>query len=294
MEFTVYGNCQSGSIANTLNTVESFNKIYTYKMLKPVHTISEEEVYLAEKVFSSSDLLIHQIISDNYKIPELATSFLMKKRKNNCLNITFPSLYFNGYAPHLDVFNDVHSILNYLHDYIIMYGFIKGLNEQQIIDLMQNENFYSKDISRQLLNQSIKSLKMREADLDIKVSFFIEKNYQRIKLFPHFSHPIGLVYIYIVNQILELLSIGELLKPDLNIPYPQNVTAPIYRSTYKNLNLMFEEDFITYKTRYGFLQQDQVVHEFYKTYNTLRKEHMCEVINFKKPFIINLFKEYDI
>lgn len=292
--FSIYGNCQSGSIAHYLNGTKEFSNIFTFKRLIPVHVMSDIDIEKAKKVFQNTDLLIHQVISSKYKIPQLSTQELMKCRKDDSISITFPSLYFNGYFPHLGAFKGVRSILNMLHDYIILYCFAKGLNEKETLDIIMSEDLYPQSTSLELLDWSFRNLAHREKSLDIKVSDFIKNNYKNIKLFPHFQHPIDMVTIHIVNQILKILSLDPIEEPHSDKIFSSNVSTPIYRSTYKNLGLTFKEDFNTYQTTKGFIQQDEVLSEFFKTYKNLDKEMIISEIKREKKFIIEMFESLGI
>lgn len=293
--FTIYGNCQSRALADTLRKSNEFSDYYEHNPLKAVQTITKENISLAQNIFQNSDLLIHQIIKDGYAISELSTTELMKKRKKDSKSFTFPSLYFNAYFPHLDGFRGKKSILNLVHDFIIMYSYTKGLSEQQVLDLINNEYLYPKKTSINLLNSSLKRLKNREIGLDISISTFIENNYKKIKLFNQFNHPKGIVFDNIANQVFDLLSIKRIEESTLSRTHlDARIATPIYRSTYKNLELTFDENFTTYNTINGILQQDEVVTEFFKYYKNVDKEEMIQVIKLKKPFIINLFNKMGI
>lgn len=170
--FSIYGNCQSAALAQVLSKNKSFEKMYNYTGLQAVQTISQEKVFLVKEIFENVDLLLHQVISDQFAIADLSTSKMMKTRKNDSKSFTFPSLYFNAYFPHLDTFKGKQSILNFVHDYVIMYGYVQGLSEQQILNLIQDENMYSKQLSTSLLKKSLLFLKNRENSFDIKISSF--------------------------------------------------------------------------------------------------------------------------
>ena len=259
-----------------------------------VQNITEEQAYIVEEAFKNTDLLIYQIIADTYKIPKLSTLSLMQHRKADTMNISFPSLYFNAYFPHLDMYNGKKSILRLVHDYIIMYSYVLGLSEQEIIDLIQSEDLYPKDIIISLLDQSFKSLRKKESNRDVKISNFIEQNFKDIKLFNQFNHPKGIVFDHIANIIFNILDLDTIEESIHSRTSLDGIMTPIYRSTYKNLDLTFKEDFLTYSTVKGKLQQDEVISEFLKTYKLLNKDDMLQTIQIKKPFIINIFKKLGI
>lgn len=289
-KYSVYGNCQSGALAMTLSKNETFNKQYELQKIKPVQTLKLEDVLDVQNIFKDIDLVIYQHISSNYRIGELSTNRLLKKVKRSTMTISFVSMYFNAYFPHLDKFLGKKSILNVVHDYIIMYCYCLGMTEQETFDVIQREDLYSIEISNQLFANALNELKKREESTDVKVAPFIEKEYQNIKLFNQFNHPKGIVFDYLANQILEKLNIP--VKPlDKNHKTGlDGIMSPIYRSTYKNLNLKFEEDFYTYSTVKGHMHQEEVIREFFNLYRTLDKNLMLSTIMSTKPFIIDIFR----
>ena len=293
-EFSVYGNCQSGAMALTLMKNKDFCNIYNFKELKFIQNIKEKEIYLAKNKFLNSDLLIHQYIHDSYKIPPLSTSNLMKLRKKNSITISFVSLYFNAYFPHLDTFLGKESILNQVHDYIIMYCFAIGLTEKQTLDLIQSDTLYDKKTSQMFLSNSLDVLRKRENSTDIKITDFIEAEYKNIKLFNQFNHPKGIIFDHLANQVFKQLGISEINESIHSRTGLDGIMSPMYRSTYKNLGLLFEEDFSTYTTTKGILKQDRVIEEFYTYYRTIDKNLILDTVKNKKPFIVDMFKNLDI
>lgn len=292
--FTIYGNCQTGALAHTLQKSKSFSEEYILNRIKPVQNIQRDEVQEVENVLKDVDLLINQIIADSYHIEELSSSTLKKVLKKETLSISFPSLYFNAYFPHLDMFRGQESILSSVHDYIVMYAYLRGMNVQEVIDLVKSNDFYDQQTSKNILFNSIEALKQRENLNDIKIADYISNNYQEIKLFNQFNHPKGIVFDYIANQILDTLGFEKIKESIESRTSLDWIMTPIYRSTYKNLNLNFEEDFDMYSTVKGMLHIDEVIYEWYKFYDTIDRGLMENEIKTKKPFIVNLFKRNGI
>ncbi len=294
MIYSIYGNCQTATIAHYLNAHTNFSKQFSFEKLMPVHLMSTSDISEVKNIFTNSDLLIHQVIKDNYKTPELSTSQLMKFRKEQSLSITFPSLFFSAYAPHCAPFKGVKSILNLLHDYIILYCYANNMTEQETLDLIGDKELYPKSTSLDLLDNSFKTLEERETLLDIKISAFVKEHYKSAYLFPHFQHPIDIVSVYIVNKILKSLSLIPIQEDNFEKIFSSNVSTPIYKSTYQNLECTFKVNFTKYQTINGYREQDEVVRELFKTYDMLDKKDIITTIQRNKPFIIKMFKELNI
>ena len=293
--YAIYGNCQSATLSRLLKKDVVFNRLYELKSIPFVQDIKESEVdHIQKSIFSKIDLLIYQEISDNYRINQLSTKNILQHIQNETIKISFPSLYFNAYFPHLDTYKEGFSVLNMVHDYFVMYSYIKGLSEEQTISLIQRENLYPKYISEQLLDKSLKQLVQRENNLDVKVSEFIKNNFRYTKLFNQFNHPKIEVFEHVTNQVLSLLSMKEEKVNVVNMKGLDGIESPIYPSTYKNLGLEFEENFQTYTTHQGKKHIDEVVHEFFKTYESFDKKNMENAVMVRKPFIIDIFKEHNL
>ncbi|WP_132291531.1 WcbI family polysaccharide biosynthesis putative acetyltransferase [Marinobacterium mangrovicola] len=99
MHFTVYGNCQSKALAESLLCFDDFCKLYSHLKLKAVQNIGADELESVFDVFRKCDLFIEQVISDNYKTPDLASKKLALFKKSSAQTLKFPSIYFGGTFP---------------------------------------------------------------------------------------------------------------------------------------------------------------------------------------------------
>ena len=295
-KFTIYGNCQIYALLQTLLEYKDFKENFDYIPLKAVQDLRLADVGYVVKAIEKSDLIIYQHVSKYYGIRALSTARILSHAKINSIPISFPSLYFDGYFPHLAMLPGRKSVLlDTVHDYVIMYGYLMGLEQQEIIEVIQSEDFYSEELSNRLLKKSINDLIKREEsnNVDIKISDYIKKNYRFQKLFNHFNHPRRPIFEYITFQILDILGMAKnkYLHYDGQEGYLDAMSTPIYRSTYNNLALMFPEDFSTYNTTKGLVKMPEVVSDYYSTYDTMDKTFMMNKVLANKPFIIQRFNE---
>lgn len=288
-KYTIFGNCQTTALSFYLNENAYFREHYELQPIKLVHLVGKNEIEELKETFKQCDLIIYQHIADNYHLPELATSKLLDGIDAKL--ISFPSIYFNGYFPHLDVMNGTNSVLNAVHDYNIMCGYLFGLSEKSIRDLLESETFYTLTLSNNLLQDSLKELESRENlyALDIKVDDFIKNNYKKYRLFHQFNHPTRVVFEYIrkeIFQILDISTVCEHRKED----YLSGIVAPVYPSIYKNLNLEFY-DYQNFKRVDKILSIEYVIKEFYAFYATIDNTIMLEWLQNRKMFILDHFLE---
>jgi hypothetical protein len=161
--------------------------------------------------------------------------------------------------------------------------------------MIQDERLYPKELSIQLSEKSITNLSERETDLmtDIKVSPYINKNYRKNKLFNHFNHPTRPILKYLAEKIFSLIGLKEKIISESGIGYLDAIMTPIYKSTYKNLNLNFAEDFTTYNgLRKLSIAQESVVKDFFTFYNSQIKQDLINIIKRTKPFIPKIVEPY--
>lgn len=294
LKFSVYGNCQSYPLALTLLRNKKFQSLYNYSRIPFVHTLNTDQIELIEDTFKCSDLILYQNISKNYKIKELATERLLKLKKKDATILSYPSLYFNAYSPHYDSLEGVQSILGGQHDYIIMLCFLKGMTIKETLKLLQDKDLYTKDISMMLYENAIRDLKNREENIDIQVSYFIEKNFQKEKLFNQYNHPGGKIFEHISQFILKSLDIDSNDNNESDKDGIDRVIVPVLKSTYNNLKLEFKEDFNNFKINDEVKSLEDVVTSFFETYKNLDKIFLYDKLYQKKPFILEMFSAHTI
>lgn len=275
---------------------KEFSSIYKCLPIKPVHRLVEKDVPEVINKIKAADLLIYQPIFSSPARPEtLSSEFLISKTKYGAHKISFPSIYFNGYFPHLDSFKGYVNELNLVHDYFIAYSCSIGFTEKETIELIQKENLYPKDLSLRLVKQSLKNLKNRETQfhIDIKLSDFIEDNYRHIKLFNTFNHPNKDIFRYTAESIMREIGIENYSINPNDASNLDNISAPVHKSTYKNLKLDFQENFNNYNTlKEQGKSQKEVVSEFFKFYKRLNPDEIKCHVSKTKPFVPQLINQY--
>ena len=286
-KFTVYANCQGNILAQTLLENKEFSSNYELIPIPAVHTLSDKDIPDVLAKVKSVDLFIYQPISNQNRPKELSSDFLAAKTKHHSIVISFPSLYFDGYFPHLLRFKRYVSELNLVHDYIIAYCCSIGMDENRTMRLIQSEDLYPEEISVNLANQSIANLKSYEERFttDITISGFIENNYRSKKLFNQFNHPKKTVFKELSEKILRMLEVREFSIEENGLSLLDGIITPIYRSTYKNLNLDFDENFDTYSVFCSVKKQKDIISGFFKFYQSLDLQDIKRHVVKTKPFI---------
>ncbi len=292
----IFANCQGGTLLSMLNEHEAFKKEYSCIPIPFVQNIkSKEQIKLLLDSVKKADIFIYQYVNSPNMPNETNTHYLLNLLKKDTIKISFPSLYFNGYFPHLDSMDKITGPLRLVHDYIIAYCYTKGFTEKETLRLINEKDLYSKKISMEFVKKSIESLlkRERENDIDIRLSDYIKNNYKKEKLFNQFNHPKRIVFEFLTREILNRLLVTKTTFISLKSKdYLGGITAPVYPSTLKNLELEFKEEFMLYSGVGGKKSQEEVVHDFYKVYKIIGKNRILDLIKKNKSFIIELVDSY--
>ncbi|WP_444932151.1 WcbI family polysaccharide biosynthesis putative acetyltransferase [Microbulbifer sp. SSSA002] len=287
--FTVYGNCQAQPLANILQENKSFSEVYRYIPMKPAHTLGRDDYKSILSKIEGIDLFIHQPVAAAGNRPEeLSSDHLLKKLKPNALSVSFPSIYFDGYFPHLKSFKGLVSELNLVHDYFIAYLFSKGYSEKHTFEIINDGNLYTPDNSNKLASDSLENLTVREVSkgLDIRISEYVEENFRKQKLFNQFNHPRRPVFKYVAEGILNKIEMQDTCIPEVGVATLDRIITPIYQSTYNNLKLEFPEDFQYYRSRnHERIHQYDIISSLFSFYRTLDAKMIEGHVKKAKPFI---------
>lgn len=287
--FAIYANCQGEGLARALLGCDYFKNEYFRIKIPPVHLIKDHEVKLVMEAIRGIDLLIFQPVKISFDRPkELNSSFILNQLKDNAIKFSFPSIYFDGYFPHLKTMDRMVSILNLVHDYFIAYSYNIGLSQKKCYELINDLNLYPEDLSRKLAEKSIQNLRNREVanNIDIPVSNFILRNFRFQKLFNQFNHPTRDIFVFLAKAIFRKLKLEKDSIEDFGISYSDEIVVPVYRSTHRNLKLKFSENFNTYQSILNKnLSQWKLIEQFYAFYKQLNQDKLKEIITQNCEFI---------
>lgn len=270
----VYGNCQIVAIKSLLLQNLEFSNIYRFVELNPVFLLTPEDAPHLKKLVSEIDLFIHQPVSAQYKGKELSTDYLRSLVKENAQIISIPVSYFTGYNPELFYLKDQEGIVIAepfpYHDRNILSLYLQGKTIQETIQLIQSDDFYTLEQCQNNLDQTLSNLAMREEEqkLDVQLTSFIQKNFERYRLFHTFDHPSVAIIAFIAQSILKLLEIGY--QKDFNSFFDRSEMLddyifPIYPSLGRHLKLQFESS-SNYQCAFKKYHPEEVVESFFRFY----------------------------
>ena len=210
----IYATCQGDEIAQLLCTKEEFNE--KYSIIGVIHNyqcIQNNKFCVNHRLIDSIDVFIYQPIDDSYG--RHATDYIIQRLKPTCKLISIP--YINNISlwpiiPSMsrDMVDPSDWNIGNENRIIINIGIIdkliaEGASKQDVLDLYDTDAIdfeYSKRYST-----TMEMLAKRESITDIKVCDYIDKNLKKERSFIYCNHPTPHVFVFMTNQILELLNL---------------------------------------------------------------------------------------
>ena len=188
----IFANCQGILYKNVLES--------TTKELIIEHVISYENLDnfkdLVEK-FRNSDILIIQPIQ-NEKYKEFMMDSLYPILKSDCLVIKIPFIRFDGFWPK----NDEKELLKFAKAAVMFFPNIKQSGD---VSLYLTEDKTNADEIKSIFSRAVDKLFEIEKTGDIEFVGFFLNNYKKYPLFRDPYHPTYPVYLYLANQILNVI-----------------------------------------------------------------------------------------
>jgi|LGVF01.2.fsa_nt_gb hypothetical protein len=204
MKILYIGNCQS----KPLNTI---SKMLCEKKGARFFSINHKLLLVnpskAEEIINNCDLIISQPLSDRF---DHYSTKSMKERFGERF-IVIPNLFFQGYFPDLTYSgNEGQRNLSPIGDYhsaLAIASFKLGVTSDRAVRVYNNQDFWSDPITSNIPNESLKELKVREVECDIKVSDFVEEYYRSRPLFFTVNHPTSILFKCMVERIFDFLGV---------------------------------------------------------------------------------------
>lgn len=241
MYILIYGNCQGGALYRYLQKYTSFTIDYMVN-----YDYIDKQLPLPIELLSRCDVFIYQPIEDFRGI--YSTEHIMTLLQPKCQCISFPYLFFLGYAPDEQDYSKKALTISAGYPYgrwpydnskiIELLSSEKHLTVPDIINYIQRDDFISQDYLIERTQYSLETLRHKEHNCTIQVADFIEREYTRELLFYTRNHPTNILLDEVFRQICDHLKI-----PHISIrhdePYLYATISLIYPCVQKYLNLEF-------------------------------------------------------
>ncbi|WP_445357717.1 WcbI family polysaccharide biosynthesis putative acetyltransferase [Microbulbifer sp. ANSA002] len=291
-KFSVYANCQSVALAKTLLSDQGFSSVYKLVEIKPVHTLDSTDINDTLNKVRDLDLFIYQPFGGR-GVKELSSESVVTKLPENCISLSFPPLYFDGYFPQLEMLPGIQSPLNLVHDFFILKFYLDGYSEALCKERLLSENLIEETKAVNYYERSIERLYNREKinSIDLPVSDFIRTNSRSYKLFNQFNHPRKPVFEFLKNNILDRVGVRP-YSSDLDWEGPgylDGIRCPSLSCMRNSLSFDFEDDEV-YFAQGKILGLDEVIRGFYQSYDDVDRAILKNAILDKKSEVVSLLE----
>ena len=268
-----YGNCQLGVLSRMLEIhTPQFNE--NYEILKAADydlaTIWIEEVGVVapfmyvpttehgsatektikslERIIDDADIIIFQKFNEaDDRRTELTTDYIYDKYHSTKQMICIPSFWFSGYL------SESHKN-NLQMPYLFIWLLEKGLNNEQILDWLKNENDPKIGVLIDYnVNSCLEELKQREVSECSKYKCFISildivDNYKENIICYNMSHPSEYYFKALYQKLICVLDetlLYDIDEANIIAPGPDFFPFPLdlcwFRENFKNLNVSREK-----------------------------------------------------
>lgn len=293
--YTIYANCQTSLIQAHLDLSEEFRQKYKYEALPRNYVAIQQELEIPEDIIQRTELLIYQPIDNKYQTR--SSDYLKSKVNSNCICISFPYVYFQGYWPE-NTKNPVNKKTEQYPFGKFPYGdsniidmIAKGYDKDKILTEIERNDFYQADYVQHNFQQTLSELIKRETETDLKISKFIIENYQYIRLFHAPNHPANAIGFNLANQILEKLEMAPISKI-----HPKEKFADYQLPIYLSLSRVLDLKFVNQQDNYTVTFSDQKLsfQEYIQAYikQYIQKEEQ-KMTNKSKTEIQEFHQEFD-
>lgn len=226
MKILFYGNCQQWALKLTLNIVD--HDIFHVECFST--EITEQEYH---KIVSSCDVIITQIVNDNYRDKSyLSTNYILNNRKESCKVIIIDNCYFNFY--YIDLAYKGHNNapltkpIDYHYNNMIEYYKNKQSVDRYIQNVVENEDFESIDAMENRAIESLNELLRRSKNIKMLASSnnnvdavtvydYVKDNYKNKLLFYSMNHPTKYMFHFLAEQIINILNLQNTINYDIDV-----------------------------------------------------------------------------
>ena len=254
-----FGNCQPTRIFQMLINHTQFSREYFFVLVPQAYNFNDDNAEFIfggqGQMFQVVDLFITQYIqSTNLYTPKISTKNMTSYLPENTKIVLIPNIYFEGYFPqylHKDghIAGDKFGI----NKFPVRDRFIDEIMEnsemnpdvEKILDRICDPDFLTSEEVQRAIDNSFAELKKREWICDLKISDYIEENFDETQLFYSRNHPINIVMMEMAQRILRFVGFKSMTFSNFDrLISAQNdemnligQDTPIYPAVLKNLHL---------------------------------------------------------
>ncbi|WP_158967012.1 WcbI family polysaccharide biosynthesis putative acetyltransferase [Paraglaciecola sp. L3A3] len=208
MRIVIVGNCQARPLKEI---IEALGNDVTVISTPIVHLLKDEDEQSIDADMIEADIIVTQLIADNYPCKFIQTNKLKQKYPNKI--VTILNLFYSGYTPdwmyiRVPGKNTLKGPMGDYHNSTIVDSWLAGrtIHEtaERLFDKQYNYDRYNKDVIL-----SMNELSSREENVDVKIVDFIQSNLTSKRLFFTFNHPCLFLLVEYAMRILKKIGYPE-------------------------------------------------------------------------------------
>jgi hypothetical protein len=248
----IYATCQGQAIAEILkNTPEYmlfFNEpfvIRNFVFIQSGRILINEPDY--RQIFAKADVFIYQPLDDIYGLN--STGYLLPFLSPHCLKISMPYVINTSLWPFVSApAGDLNDSWDKDAEKVVIKHIepidelkSKGYSNEEILSMHDHIDIDWNFSERHEI--MMRYLRMKESNLDVQVTDFIEQNLAERRMFVYYSHPSSGLFTFMVNNILIILDIRSILNTyDDNAFFPSVAQLDFPVSSVDHFKLKFVGD----------------------------------------------------
>lgn len=255
-----YGQCVLRDIYECVIQANAFNAVYATIFTQMA---KNQTIVINRMVYYLKDICDLYVCTP--KILDRDSAYVVRKEElpEGCITISIGNLLVPIYWPQINVdpmtYNEwyvyPYNILRNMDFFHTLYrrqdininGMIDdGYSTKQILQKVTAKDYYSKEQVRNNVRFALKSIKITERGIDIKILDFIKERYKEEMLYQNYAHPQKCVIWYYVREIMKRVGLSldeiEILEQNSANHIHEGGTVPIYPSVAMHMELEFYDE----------------------------------------------------
>ncbi|GAB2706607.1 WcbI family polysaccharide biosynthesis putative acetyltransferase [Aliiglaciecola aliphaticivorans] len=206
-KIVIVGNCQARPLKQVIEFISDEVEVIGTPI---VHLLKEENKVETFELFEKADLIVTQLIADNYPCKYIQTNHLKTLFSDKICTIL--NLFYSGYTPdwmyiRIPGKGTLKGPMGDYHNSTIVKAWLDKKTTLEASKLLFNVS-YNKAEYNQIVKQSLSELSNREQNVDVPIVDFISNNLKNERLFFTFNHPSHFLIKEYARRILETVNIN--------------------------------------------------------------------------------------
>jgi len=264
-----YGQCILRDIYECVIQVKAFNLVYA-----PIftQTVKNQTIVINRMVYYLKEICDLYVYTP--KMLDRDSAYVVREEElpEGCIIISIGNILAPIYWPQINVdpmayngwyvypYNILRN-MNFFHtlyrkeDININRMIAAGYSTKHILQKVTSEDYYSKEQVQNNVRFTLKSIKIAERGIDIKIIDFIKERYMKEMLYQNYAHPQKNIFWHYVLEIMKSIGLTfeevEILEQNSVNHIHEGGDVPIYPSVAKHMELEFYDENNKYEIMTG-------------------------------------------